>query len=496
MSGWLDWLEPELPSEAADLSERAKSRLLADARKDVLLRTYTGTFTYPVLAATGSWIIGLTRDHAGGVAVVTTLLAIIVVVRVFLYRRAIADTTRPSRAGRGHLLLGIVSAAGFAIAIGCAYVARDADNAVTAGYVAIAGLAGAVVMIANTHRWLARVWVLASIVPGLVLFVVERSATSQMLLLMYLMYLPILNKMIEKGYASYWTAQVSAARLDAHSQELARVSRVAGMAENATNVLHDVGNALNVVKTSLSCLQQAKQRHPAGDLRRLGELLVTHEHDLAQFLTADPRGARILPFLDALAKSGTAHATESELELARIAAQLEHIEVIVRRQQDIAGCVGNSERCEVSGMVADAIGLSRLGRTQQREAIDVEVDAALAVEVDRHRALQILVNLMDNACDALVGCREAPRVRIAAMLDGGSHVLIEVADNGCGFDDEVSAKLFTRGFTTKPHGHGFGLHGGFSLAQALGGGLSCASDGPGRGARFQLRLPRALASAA
>ncbi|MGM0576367.1 MAG: ATP-binding protein [Myxococcota bacterium] len=83
---------------------------------------------------------------------------------------------------------------------------------------------------------------------------------------------------------------------------------------------------------------------------------------------------------------------------------------------------------------------------------------------------------------------EDPRlaVRISQQRDTLS---LEVADNGVGFAPEEAEKLFQHGFTTKPDGHGFGLHSSANAAREMGGTLDAHSDGPGHGARFVLRIP-------
>jgi signal transduction histidine kinase len=68
-------------------------------------------------------------------------------------------------------------------------------------------------------------------------------------------------------------------------------------------------------------------------------------------------------------------------------------------------------------------------------------------------------------------------------------VHIVVSDNGVGIAPETLVRVFEHGFTTKKDGHGFGLHGAALTAQELGGTLSAASEGPGRGATFTLDLP-------
>ena len=79
-------------------------------------------------------------------------------------------------------------------------------------------------------------------------------------------------------------------------------------------------------------------------------------------------------------------------------------------------------------------------------------------------------------------------IRVDATLDA-PKVFIEVEDTGIGIAKENLTRVFSHGFTTKRHGHGFGLHSSANAAKELGGTLTAQSDGPGLGSRFTLHLP-------
>jgi signal transduction histidine kinase len=141
-------------------------------------------------------------------------------------------------------------------------------------------------------------------------------------------------------------------------------------------------------------------------------------------------------------------------------------------------------------LIEDAVqmndaGLRRHGvRIVRQFAQDVPM-----LELEKHKVLQILVNLIRNAKAA---CKESAKAdcHITLSLSCDERCArISVTDNGVGIPKENVTRIFGLGFTTKKDGHGFGLHGGAIAAKELGGALLVHSDGAGLGATFTLELP-------
>jgi two-component system NtrC family sensor kinase len=115
--------------------------------------------------------------------------------------------------------------------------------------------------------------------------------------------------------------------------------------------------------------------------------------------------------------------------------------------------------------------------------------------VDRHKLLQILLNLFTNAAHAMRPRSSERRLAVRVYTDG-DRVVFEVKDNGVGISTENLTRIFAHGFTTKSDGHGFGLHSCANAAREMGGRLRASSEGPGLGATFTLTLPRVAATSA
>jgi two-component system, sensor histidine kinase ChiS len=169
----------------------------------------------------------------------------------------------------------------------------------------------------------------------------------------------------------------------------------------------------------------------------------------------------------------------------------------VRSQQDLAG---NSEGVQSVGPAAEmeaALRISGAGAGGEVEIVR-EFNAPSTIRLQRHRLLQILVNLLKNARQAVDAQGPAvKRLTLRLCLAGdGKHLRFEVADNGNGIAPENVLAVFTRGFTTKPAGHGFGLHSAANTAQDMHGRLFLERTGVGQGSTFVLELPLEAHSAA
>ena len=273
-------------------------------------------------------------------------------------------------------------------------------------------------------------------------------------------------------------------------RELLEKSRLAGMAEIATGVLHNVGNVLNSMNVCVTGVRDRLKRSRLGHLRSAVDLLGKNQGNLPEFLTSDPRGTALPGFLQKV----TVHLEDERgallTELDQLMSHAEHLKQVVSTQQSHARLAGVMEVLRPEDLVEDALRLA--GDSLERHGIGVEREfaAARSVNADRHKVLQILVNLLRNAKQAVTQ-QQPPDRRIRVRIGDGpdGKVSIAVADNGVGIAPENMERLFRHGFTTKAEGHGFGLHASILAAREMSGDLSASSAGPGQGATFTLHLP-------
>jgi two-component system, NtrC family, sensor kinase len=281
--------------------------------------------------------------------------------------------------------------------------------------------------------------------------------------------------------------------LETVHQQLVEAARKAGMAEVATGVLHNVGNVLNSINVSATLAADRLRNSKLYELTRALDLMNQHSADLGTYLMQDERGKRLPGFLHLVsAHLNRDHAATLE-ELHSLTKNVDHVKTIVAMQQSYAGAAGLIESVSLAELVDDAIRLNASSFEKYHIKVVRDYADLPEVRIEKQKLLQVLMNLMTNAKDSLLECvsdepRLTVRIRVQEHPDP-PKVLIEVEDTGVGIPKENLTRVFSHGFTTKRHGHGFGLHSSANAAKELGGMLTAHSDGAGRGATFIMELP-------
>ncbi len=275
-------------------------------------------------------------------------------------------------------------------------------------------------------------------------------------------------------------------------EQMLKSSRLAGMAEVATSVLHNVGNVLNSVNVSGNVISERLRHSKVETLHKTAGLINEHLANFGDFVTNDSRGQRIPGVISAISQVLREEHAELLAEVDVITSHIGHIKEIVAMQQSYSKVSGMSELVEPKDLIEDALRMNAVSLVRGHIKVVQEIDTVPKVQVDRHKVLQILVNLLTNAEQAVdeMG-RNDKQVTLRIQNSGEMFVSISVQDNGVGIAPENLIRIFSHGFTTKKTGHGFGLHSGAIAATEIGGTLRVHSDGPGTGATFTLELPLA-----
>lgn len=275
--------------------------------------------------------------------------------------------------------------------------------------------------------------------------------------------------------------------------ELVATARRAGMAEIATNMLHNVGNVLNSVNVSAVLVTGKVRASKVGGLAQAVQLMKEHSEDLGEFLSHDPKGKLLPGYLSRLVETLVKEHEAIVEELEQLIKSVEHIKDIVTTQQSYAGNSISVEPVQVGELVEDALRMNAGALTRHEVTVVREFAELPMLPLDRHRVLQILINLISNAKQAMAGTiGRAHRLTLRAEVAeaaAGQKLRLCVQDNGEGIAPENLTCIFAHGFTTRKNGHGFGLHSCALAAKEMGGTLTAHSDGLDQGAAFTLEIP-------
>ena len=276
---------------------------------------------------------------------------------------------------------------------------------------------------------------------------------------------------------------------DAQS-ELMDSARQAGMAEIATNVLHNVGNVLNSVNISADLVTRKLRSSKAMGLGKAMQLINERQGDLGTFITEDEKGKLLPGYLNQLADAIAVEQQGLIEELGQLSKSVDHIKDIVSTQQSYAGAPSLKEPVQISTLMEDALRMNAGALSRHNVTVVKHYGQVPEVLGDKHRLLLIMVNLISNAKYAMSNLTDRPRqmtLTVQSLED--NRLQISVKDEGEGIPAENMTRIFTHGFTTRKEGHGFGLHSCALAAVEMDGHLSAHSDGPGLGALFTLTIP-------
>lgn len=284
--------------------------------------------------------------------------------------------------------------------------------------------------------------------------------------------------------------------LDAAKDKLVAHAHRAGMAVIATGVLHNIGNLQNSIATSCTVIKQRLQQSKRSGLARANDLLRAHEGRLAEFLTEDERGRKLPGYYYTLQAALEQERLDLAAETDRLAAKVSAVGDVIASQQAVARAAALAEVVSLDQVVEHALLLEASSLGNHDVKIVKRFEDVPPVMVQKSKVLQVLVNLVKNAKDAMKDIERDRRVITIGIAQDGESVRITVSDDGCGISADGLGRIFSYGFTTKPKGHGFGLHSCANYATEMGGELQVASAGEGLGATFTLVLPLDAAAAA
>lgn len=262
--------------------------------------------------------------------------------------------------------------------------------------------------------------------------------------------------------------------------------------EMAAGVLHDIGNAVVGIGSHLSRSKKLVAENDLNTLNKLHKFLQDHQDQFSSTI-GEPKAKALVDLVHGIITNQTKLFEGLETAIREQMGITSHINDIlnIQRQYVATGESRPREQVNLRSVVYDALAIL-LASIEKREInIKSDLPDGLSSFVgDRTKLIQIVINLIKNAIDAIDMNPDGSKQLEIKLAEDDVYIILIVSDSGEGFENEIKESLFKRGFTTKEQGMGVGLSTGKEIAASHGGDLFLTSEGKGKGATATLKLAK------
>jgi two-component system, NtrC family, sensor kinase len=279
-------------------------------------------------------------------------------------------------------------------------------------------------------------------------------------------------------------------RLEKAQLRIMNSSRDAGMAEVARGILHNAGNVLNSTVVSAEQISQVVADSDPAGFKLAIQLLEQNQGNLDAYLSSDPKGSKLLPYLTALAENLEAKHVQIQSECAALMTSTNHLGAVVRGQEALARKENNICKFHLSGITNEVASILESSLKRHGVTLEIFVDESHMCVGDPGKLTQVLINLVVNAKEALVSQRQTEKqIVVKSQYYEKGAIEIQICDNGPGISINNLENVFKPGFSTKAGGTGHGLHYCANSLTEMGWSISANSKGEGQGSNFTISSP-------
>ncbi len=300
-----------------------------------------------------------------------------------------------------------------------------------------------------------------------------------------------LNKLNQDLYAQSEELKVLNAQLTQQKEQELEKAIAQGKFEIASEVLHDIGNALVGFGSYLNRINRSIELNNLDTVKNLAVFLKMQQTALAGAIGTD-KAAALVSLTENLANTQATNQQEVTTSMSELLNIITHIQEILNIQRQLVRDhgTGSQERKPVNlGNLIDNC-RSMLFAALDRKGIELKLNIQTGLPIikgDQTKLMQVILNVLKNSIEAIDIDLPEKKISVTAVSADGNIELI-ITDNGQGFTPEMGSRFFERGFTTKKTGTGLGLYNCKSIIESHGGSFTITSDGVGQGSITAIKL--------
>jgi len=265
-----------------------------------------------------------------------------------------------------------------------------------------------------------------------------------------------------------------------------------GKFEIASEVLHDIGNALVGFGSYLNRINRALDKDNIATIKNLDLFIKARKTELTTAIGADKVTA-LMAVTEGIVNTQTENKDEIGKSVNELLNIVTHIQEILNIQrQFVRGREGAHERKPVNlvNIIDDCKAM--LFASFDKKGIQLKIDIKpgdYIIKGDHTKLMQVILNVLKNSVEAIDFDTTEKKITVSLSLYETNKVIeLKVIDNGQGFNKETGKRLFERGFTTKKSGTGLGLYNCKSIVESHAGSFEIKSDGQGLGATTLIKF--------
>ena len=256
-----------------------------------------------------------------------------------------------------------------------------------------------------------------------------------------------------------------------------------GKYEIASNVLHDIGNAVVGFGAYITRIKRSLDHNNPENLQKLTGFFSSQQPVLTSAIGEVKAGA-VVNMLSGITESQRKNQEEISKSITEQLNIINHIQEILHIQKQYLNGHSTLERklTNLRAIITDCISMLYASMEKREISLALNIpDKLPGIKADRTRLMQVILNILKNSIGAIDVNAEEKSITINVKINNNSLVL-QIQDTGYGFDEATGREFFTRGFTTKASGTGLGLCNSKAIIESHGGTIGITSDGFGKGA--------------
>jgi PAS domain S-box-containing protein len=256
-----------------------------------------------------------------------------------------------------------------------------------------------------------------------------------------------------------------------------------GKFEIASDVMHDIGNAVVGFGSYLTRIRRLQSEDSPDNLKNLTLFFEKQKTAIAGAI-GEAKADALIRMLGSMAQTQKTNQEEINKSITEQLNIITNIQEILNIQRQYITGHESKERnpVDIRNVVNDS--LSMLFASLDKMAIGVSLNMATELPIikgDRTKLMQVLLNVLRNSIEAIDINAPEKNIHLSAFADADKLVL-QVKDSGGGFDKVTAGQLFGKGFTTKSAGSGLGLYNCRTIIESHEGTIHISSPGQGKGA--------------